>query len=213
MDGTCVVRDPKGQQIACIARLPSGLYQVQRNVKSAHAKQVMSLDEFHRRMGHLRMDATKVLVQKGMIMGIELDDSPSDSNCASCVEAKMTHVPFPKQHSSPRATTYGQLVHSDLCSPLPSPTITGKQYIALFLDDYSTELKVTLLTHKSEVMGEYVAYEAWVLNHRGAKLVKFHTDPGGKFTSNELKQHLMQQGTEHPMTVHDSPQQNGAPEQ
>ncbi len=102
MDGTCVVRDPKGQQIACIARLPSGLYQVQRNVKSAHAKQVMSLDEFHRRMGHLRMDATKVLVQKGMIMGIELDDSPSDSNCASCVEAKMTHVPFPKQHSSPR---------------------------------------------------------------------------------------------------------------
>ncbi len=99
-----------------------------------------------------------------------------------------------------------------LCGPLPSPTITGKEYYILFLDDYSTELKVALLAHKSDAMGEYLAYEAWVTNHRDAKIVKFHTDRGGEYTSNELKKHLEQQGTEHPMTVHDSPQQNGAAE-
>lgn len=85
-------------------------------------------------------------------------------------------------------------------------------FFILFLDDHSTELQVALLTHKSNAMKEYISFEAWVTNHRGAKVVKFHTDRGGEFTSNEMKQHLEQHGTEHPMTVHDSPQQNGAAE-
>lgn len=130
-DGQCCFRDPKGQQIANIARSPTGLYQVQRSIASANATQVMSLDEFHCRMGHLSIDATKKLVNDGMVEGIEIDDTPEADSCSACMEAKMTHVPFPKHRSSPCADSYGQLVHSDLCGPLPCPTISGKEYFIL----------------------------------------------------------------------------------
>jgi hypothetical protein len=76
-------------------------------------------------------------------------------------------------------------------------------YYISFIADYSNQMHFQFLKLKSKALNAFKAYEAW-LGHQllGAKL----------HLSAEFDQHLHQQGIEHQLTVHDSPQQNGVAE-
>jgi hypothetical protein len=65
---------------------------------------------------------------------------------------------------------------------------------------------------KSEAFENYKDYEAWVRVQRGGKICIFGCDRGGEFTSKMFTQYLQSSGTVQHLTVHDSPQSNGAVE-
>ena len=65
---------------------------------------------------------------------------------------------------------------------------------------------------KSDAADAYKAFFAWARTQHGATIRHFHSDRGGKYTSNALKAFHQQHGTEQRLTTHDTPQHNGIAE-
>ena len=64
-------------------------------------------------MGHVNHKDLRRMVEKGMITGINLDMSSKAEFCESCMKAKATRKPFPKE-SKTEYKTYGDKVVSDV---------------------------------------------------------------------------------------------------
>ena len=76
---------------AILGEIPkrNGLYQIfmprpQTSGYAGKAVEVLSIDELHRRMGHVGYDAVRQLMRKGLVRGVELDEESKPSFCASC---------------------------------------------------------------------------------------------------------------------------------
>ncbi|THH13989.1 hypothetical protein EW146_g6290 [Bondarzewia mesenterica] len=176
-DGESHLINPQGETIGQIPQ-SNGLYRFVSQKKShveAHA-------------------AVKELVKKGLVEGITLDEADTDAVvCESCIRAKIKRAPFPAERSSPRASRYAELLHSDL-------------------DDHSSELAVFFQKKKSETITSYDTHRNWIEVQRGQKIGTLCTDRGDEYLGGEFQQMLKANGTHHELTVHDSPQQNGCSE-
>jgi hypothetical protein len=95
-----------------------------------------------------------------MVTGIPLV-SCRDGVCVSCVLGKHHRDSFDKR-ASWHASGPLQLVHSDLCGPLSSPSFYGCKYYLTFIDDFSRHSWVYFLKLKSEVFDKFLAYKALV---------------------------------------------------
>ena len=73
-----------------------------------------------------------------------------DGVCSGCVLKKHHWDNFDK-HASWHASIPLELVHSDLCGPLPSASFSGLKYFSTFIVDYSRCTWVYFLKLKSEV--------------------------------------------------------------
>ena len=162
-------------------------------------------------MGHVNHEDLCHMVKKGMITGINLDMSSKAEFCESCIKAKATRKPFPKESKS-EYISYGEKVVADLWGPAPVKSLGQKQYYLLFIDLFSHEERVYFLKYKSEVFDHYKKFEAWVNVQRGGRIVIFGSDRGGEFKGNNFSQHLENAGTVRHLTTHDSPQSNGIAE-
>jgi len=90
--------------------------------ESAHAAvTTVTIDDLHRRMGHIAPDAAKLLVSKGIVSGLRLDGSQGTSTCDSCEFAKTTRKAIKRERIAERAKAFGDEIHSDLWGPAPSP--------------------------------------------------------------------------------------------
>ena len=54
-----------------------------------------------------------------------------------------------------------------------------------------------LLTQKSDTFEVYLGFEAWDSMQHGAKILRLHSDQGGKYLSGVFNTHLEKQGMEH----------------
>jgi hypothetical protein len=95
-----------------------------------------------------------------MVTGLPLV-SCKDGVCAGCVLDKHHRDSFDKR-ASWHALGPLQLVHSDLCGPLSSPSFSGCKYFLTFIDDFSRRTWVYFLKFKSEVFDKFLAYKALV---------------------------------------------------
>ncbi|CAI5979031.1 unnamed protein product, partial [Closterium sp. NIES-65] len=111
---------------------------------------------WHRRFGHLNMQALSTLHRQQLVTGLHLS-STSIPPCISCYRGKQTRQPFGVSHS--RTTAPLQLIHSDIAGPLSyGTTIGGARYLLTFIDDYSRHITVYLLRHRSEALSCFKAY-------------------------------------------------------
>ncbi|KAJ3997074.1 hypothetical protein F5050DRAFT_1555018, partial [Lentinula boryana] len=96
----------------------------------------ISLDQLHRRMGHISPKVARHMVTKGFVTGVKLDnEGPQDIFCESCVYAKATRKPVAKERKEgSRAEKFGEEVHSDLWGPAPVQSLRGKRYYISFID-------------------------------------------------------------------------------
>jgi hypothetical protein len=62
---------------------------------------------------------------------------------------------------------------------------------------------------KSDTATAYKTFFVWARTQHGATICCFHSDRGGKYTSNDLKVFHQQNGIEQRLTTHDTPQHNG----
>jgi hypothetical protein len=97
--------------------------------------------------------------------------------CTGCVLDKHHWDSFNKR-ASWHASTPLQLVHSDLCGPLCSPSLFGCKYFLTFIDDFSIRTWVYFLKLKSEFFDNFLAYKALVENQSGHKIQRLRIDNG-----------------------------------
>ena len=146
-----------------------------------------------------------------MVTSINLDETLKAEFCETCVKAKVTRKPFPKE-SKMEFKAYGDKIVSNVWGPAPVKSLSGKQYYLLFKDLFSHKEHIYFLKNKLEVFDHYKRFEAWVKVQRSGRIAILGTDRGGEFTSKEFTDHLEQVGTIQHLTVHDSPASNSIAE-
>ena len=208
----CKIKNPKGQIVSNIPANTSRLYKVEH----AHLAQIpldsVNLPTLHRKLGHILVGSIHALVHNHIISGIQLIDTPSPIVCESCEHAKVTCKPISKECSAPLAKTFGAEIHSDIWGPSLIPSQGGKHYYVTFTDDYSQWTRIYLIQTKDETLLAYKSFTSWAQTQFSTTIKHLRSDCGGKYTGNEFESYLQQQGTEHHLTTHDTPQHNGVAE-
>lgn len=81
---------------------------------------------------------------------IEIDSEP----CEECIMVKQSRLPFPKGRSC-RAKAPLELIHTDICGKMRTPSFNHHTYFLTFIDDYSRMTWVHFLKEKSEAFGVF----------------------------------------------------------
>ena len=111
--------------------------------------------------------------------------SCTDGDYSGCVLKKHRWDNFDKR-ASWHASIPLELVHSDLCGPLPSASFSGFKYFLTFIDDNSRCTWVYFLKLKSEVFNMFLAYKALVEKQCGHQIIKLRSDNGGEYINNKF---------------------------
>jgi hypothetical protein len=69
------------------------------------------------------------------VTGVPDFSSEHHELCKGCALGKYTKTAFPSSDS--RATGILDLIHSDVCGPISSTSLTGFLYYVVFIDDFS----------------------------------------------------------------------------
>ena len=205
------------QIIASIHKEASDLYRLSLRMNPPHETVgVSSVDRlpklWHARLGHLHTKAMLQLSNKHMAEGVPRLDSKLDLGvCEGCALGKSHRAPMPRQATT-RATRLLELVHSDICGPMPVHSLGGKRYFITFVDDYSRLMAVYTIANKSEAYSTFMTYKAWAENATGHRIKTLRTDGGGEYTSNQFIQVLAQYGIARQQTPPYTPEHNGVAE-
>ena len=135
-----------------------------------------------------------------MVTGLPMV-SCKDGVCSRCVLKKHHQDSFDKR-ASWHASVPLELVHSDLCGPLPSASFSSFKYFLTFIDDYSKCTWFYFLKLKSEVFNMFLAYKALVEKQYGHQIIKLRSDNGGEYVNTKFTTFCQQH------TVPYTPQQN-----
>ncbi|KAJ2943165.1 hypothetical protein O0L34_g18874 [Tuta absoluta] len=172
----------------------------------------LSSELWHRRLGHLSHRGVSTL--SNIASGIKLQPSQHGAavkECVSCVEGKQAVQSFPRGVAK-RATQLLELVHSDVCGPMPVCNIGGSTYLLTFTDDFSRKIYGYLLKQKSEVLSKFKVFKATVEKQTGCLIKRLRSDRGGEYCSAEFSRFLESEGIVHETTAPYSPAQNGVSE-
>ncbi len=169
----------------------------------------------HRRLGHAGYDDLARLTS--MVKGINI--SPSEIKaagqdgavCEACVMGKQHKLPFTKD-AGPQSSQLLDVIHTDVCGPMSTPTPEGYKYFITFLDDYSKASSVRLLKRKDEVSQAVKdTLQQWAqLTGKSVRAVR--SDRGREYIAGSLNSYFKEHGITHQLTAGYTPQQNGAAE-
>jgi hypothetical protein len=123
-------------------------------------------------MGHIAPDAAKLLVKKGIVEGIHLDETQSVRTCDSCEFAKTSRKAIKRKHVAEQAKSFGNEVHSDLWGPAPVTTKGGKEYYVSFTDDHTRFTLLYSQRTKDQTFESYKKYRAWTKTQRNTMGIK-----------------------------------------
>ncbi|KAL0326307.1 UNVERIFIED_CONTAM: Retrovirus-related Pol polyprotein from transposon RE1 [Sesamum radiatum] len=104
---------------------------------------------WHRRLGHFNFQGLKILHQKKMMTDLPQIQAVEGA-CEACLQGKQHKKPFPSG-TSWRAKAVLELIHTDVCGPMRTPSHEQNRYFILFIDDYSRMTWVYFMREKSEV--------------------------------------------------------------
>ncbi|CAI7747056.1 unnamed protein product [Closterium sp. NIES-53] len=149
----------------------------------------------------------------------QVSASPAALACPAlppCVEGRQRTAP----HSSsfPPTTAPLQTLHMDVWGPARVSGQSRERYFMLVVDDYTWYTTVFHLRRKGEVVDILIPLIHTVrlqLRERFGQdlpVLRLHSDRGGEFSSNLLRNFCHGEGILHSFTLSDSPQQNGIAE-
>ena len=87
-----------------------------------------------------------------------------------------------------------EIIHSDVCSPISSNSLSGYVYYVSFIDDFSRKTWIYYMKNKDEVFSKFKGFKALIESHIEKKIKTFRSDNGGEFTSNEFKELCKESG-------------------
>jgi hypothetical protein len=168
-------------------------------------------------MGHIAPDDAKLLIKKGIVEGIHLDETQSVCTCNSCEFAKTSRKAIKHERVAEcakpfgRAKPFGDEVHSDLWGPAPVTTKGGKEYYISFTDDHTRFTLLYLQWTKDQTFESYEKYRAWTKTQQNTTEIKVLRSDR-EYLSGEFNEYLDKMGTVRKLTIHDMPEYNGVAE-
>ena len=120
----------------------------------------------------------QLLSRFGYIPGLDFSDF---SMCEHYLYGKQTlssHSIIGKKRSEPL-----ELVHSDVCGPMPIVSMGGASYFVTFIDDFSRKFWAYPLIWKDDVLSMFKRFVTLVETKIGKKVKCLHFDNGGDYVS------------------------------
>ena len=157
-DYGCEFIDGKGEVVAA-GRKVGKLYFL--DCKGVHSARVTtgtgSTQEqlWHRPYGHLGIKSLRELVDQDMLTGLNSKITNNIDVCEPCAEGKQHRRKFPDGEAKCSDTVLG-LVHSDVCGPMRTQSLSGTQYFLTFIDDKTRYTWVYVLKRKGEVFDTFI---------------------------------------------------------
>eukprot|EP00250_Pteridium_aquilinum_P019822 c24589_g1_i1 orf=892-4791(+) len=167
---------------------------------------------WHYRLGHLNHATMKHIHQHGLAYHYNLPRNSQLSFCEGCIYGKLPNQRFP--HKTTHTTDTLELIHSDLCGPIPVRSLNNNKYFLTFIDDFTRFTVVMFLPNKTSslVLQYFKQYKALVENQQTTSIKALQTDNGGEYTSGIFTSYCKDHGIHQRFTVPENPQQNGVAE-
>jgi transposase InsO family protein len=209
----------KNSQLLFQAECRNGLYTITDTSESSNQTALFSkLTEtaqlWHQRFGHLSYKGLAQLVRNQMVSGIHVTadefEQAGKKVCQFCVQAKQARLPFPTTQSTTKNPM--ELVHMDVCGPMPVQSPGGSRYFATFLDDHTKFSAVVPINSKSDVPEVVKRTIKQLETQTGHQLKTVRTDRGGEYLNHSLRSYFESKGVLHQTTAPYTPEQNGAAE-
>jgi transposase InsO family protein len=159
------------------------------------------------------MSTLEKMHAKDLVTGFDVDKSSIPSRaCTSCLEAKLTRLPFPKQAQT-KAKRPGAGYHSDIWGPIHTKSIGGFRYYLSFTDDCTRMVKLYYLKNKEEASDKIAHHIVWVGTKFGKSPEWIRFDNGTELINEKTKLLCAAKGIEIHPTAPYSPSQLSLPRQ
>lgn len=171
-----------------------------------------SIGDWHRKLGHMNGKDLYLALKNETLIGLNFKKDEVLSDCEACIQAKMTQVPSPNPRTTPRTTQRLEIVHSDVCGPIKTPSLGGNRYFVTFIDEHSRYGRVYFLKHKTEVFQKFKEFKEEMENFTGNKIKFLQTDNGTEYINKDFLNYLKAKGIAQRLTAPYTPHQNGLAE-
>lgn len=169
------------------------------------SKERLPISEWHKRLVHQNVAHVKKVLRQH-----DIDYKNEKFQCEACIFGKMTRASFPT--SGTVTERCGDIIHADLCGPMPTRSLGGASYYLLLKDDYSHYRTIYFLAKKETVSDKICEFLDLVKTQVGHTVKALRTDNGLEFVNNRVDALLRSGGTLHQTAVTYTPEQNGSVE-
>ena len=115
-----------------------------------------------------------ILQHFGYILVLDYFDFSLCEHCIYGKRTRLTFGPLDKELGSPL-----DLVHNDLCGPMPVKSLGGASYLLTFLDNSTRKVWIYLLKNKIGIFNTFKKFLAMV--KKGRNLRALRIDNGGEY--------------------------------
>jgi transposase InsO family protein len=200
----------KGSLVFARGKKESTLYLTQAKIRGKDVNTLSnnsSIELWHKRLGHMSEKGLQTLARREVLTGVK---GTSLKSCVDCLAGKQHRVSFQK-NSTHRKPNVLDIVHSDVCGPMPTKSHGGARFFVTFIDDHSRKVWAYALKTKDQVLDMFKEFHVTVERETGKTLKCIRSDNGGEFRG-PFSQYCRSHGIRHERTVPKTPQHNGVAE-
>ncbi|GFW56864.1 retrovirus-related Pol polyprotein from transposon TNT 1-94 [Trichonephila clavipes] len=170
-----------------------------------------SIEIWHQRFCHVNNDYLVKTSKNDSVKGLPRLTNNGKTHCIPCKLAKSKRVSF-KKTGAVRSKRPLELLHMDLCGPIPTESQGGNKYFLSIIDDYSGKVTVFPIRNKSDVFHTFIRFQKRAERFQSKKVIAVRTDGGLEFCNKDMDNFLTELGIKHEVTNSYSPEMNGVAE-
>ncbi|GFY15287.1 retrovirus-related Pol polyprotein from transposon TNT 1-94 [Trichonephila clavipes] len=170
-----------------------------------------SIEIWHQRFCHVNNDYLVKTSKNDSVKGLPRLTDNGKTRCIPCKLAKSKRVSF-KKMGAVRSKRPLELLHMDLCGPMPTESQGGNKYFLSIIDDYSRKVTVFPIRNKSDVFHTFIRFQKRAERFLSRKVIAVRTDGGLEFCNKDMDNFLTELGIKHEVTNSYTPEMNGVAE-
>ncbi|GFT61785.1 retrovirus-related Pol polyprotein from transposon TNT 1-94 [Trichonephila clavipes] len=170
-----------------------------------------SIEIWHQRFCHVNNDYLVKTSKNDSVKGLPRLTDNGKTHCIPCKLAKSKRVSF-KKTGDVRSKRPLELLHMDLCGPMPTESQGGNKYFLSIIDDYSRKVTVFPIRNKSDVFHTFIRFQKRAERFLSRKVIAVRTDGGLEFCNKDMDNFLTELGIKHEVTNSYTPEMNGVAE-
>ncbi|GFU46234.1 retrovirus-related Pol polyprotein from transposon TNT 1-94 [Trichonephila clavipes] len=170
-----------------------------------------SIEIWHQRFCHVNNYYLVKTSKNDSVRGLPRLTDNGKTHCIPCKLAKSKRVSF-KKTGAVRSKRPLELLHMDLCGPMPTESQGGNKYFLSIIDDYSRKVTVFPIRNKSDVFHTFIRFQKRAERFLSRKVIAVRTDGGLEFCNKDMDNFLTELGIKHEVTNSYTPEMNGVAE-